>query len=136
MVMLCDRCKGLEAEDRPLTCGVLGSGPCAPCKERAIIRQKIKELEAEIMQLKAKHDFLATTMNAIHDPFIHKLPPEIGSHIFLFSLPTFDISDAFLVPGELMAGPLGLGAVCRKWRQLAWATPNLWGLYALLFYHR
>src|SRR5258708_4803368 len=24
------------------------------------------------------------------------------------------------------AAPLKLGSVCRKWRQLAWATPDLW----------
>ena len=54
----------------------------------ATIRDQIKQLEDEIAKLKAKHETLTTPMNAIHDPFIHKLPPEIGFHIFRLSLPT------------------------------------------------
>jgi len=68
-------------------------------------------------------------MNAIHDPFIHKLPPEIGSHIFRFSLPTLD--DQAPEPWDewkQVTEVLRLGAVCQKWHQLAWATLNLWEL--------
>ena len=67
-------------------------------------------------------------MNEIHDPFIHKLPPEIGSHIFSLCLPSLDcqLSDSWSVQEAEWNVPLRLGAVCRKWRQVAWATPNLW----------
>ncbi|KIM34923.1 hypothetical protein M413DRAFT_449996 [Hebeloma cylindrosporum] len=103
-------------------------GPCAPCRENAAIYHRIEELETEIAELKAKRRALATTINANHDPFIHKLPSEIGSHIFCHCMPSFGspIYDLWMnQSGEWMT-PLTLGAVCRKWRQLAWATPNLW----------
>jgi hypothetical protein len=66
-------------------------------------------------------------MNTIHDPFIHKLPPEIGSHIFRLCLPTLDFEDFHLWnEAAAFTRVLRLGAVCQKWRQLAWATPDLW----------
>ena len=34
-------------------------------------------------------------MNTIHDPFIHKFPPEIGSHIFRLCLPTLHFEGVF-----------------------------------------
>jgi hypothetical protein len=119
-------CSGVEAEDQP-TCVVLEGGPCSPCKERAAIRHQFK-------QLKAKYDTVGAETNAIHDPFIHKLPPEIASHILRLSLPVLNnekddpkaIHGRWSVIRKEWAAPLKLGSVCRKWRQLAWATPNLW----------
>jgi hypothetical protein len=121
---LCSRCKGV---DLPVACTVLKRGPCSACKERSDIRNQIKRLEEEIIKLKEKHQALGTTMNAIHDPFIHKLPPEIGSHIFYLCIPTSHI--AVIKSNynkEALPQALRLRAVCRKWRELAWATPNLW----------
>ena len=123
MAVLCNPCRGVEAED---ACVVLEGGPCLPCKERAAISDQIK-------QLKAKYDTIGTARNAIHDPFIHKFPPEIASHIFRLSLPTLKNGedDPKGVHGQWSirkewAVPLKLGSVCRKWRELAWATPDLW----------
>ena len=131
MSILCSRCRRFEADDQPITCVVLEGGPCSACRERTMIRQKIKQLEEELAKLKAKHDAVTSTMNAIHDPFIHKLPPEIGSHIFRLSLPTLSNGEHLeailnLYENRSSAEILNLGAVCRKWRQLAWATPDLW----------
>jgi len=121
-------CSGVEAiaEDQ-LTCVALDGGPCLPCEERAGILDQIK-------QLKMKYDAIGTARNAIHDPFVHKLPPEIASHILCLSLPTLnnatedlgDIHEQWSIIRKAWAAPLKLGSVCRKWRQLAWATPNLW----------
>jgi len=133
MTVLCSRCRGAdtEAEDQPITCVVSKGGPCSPCKENAAIEHQIKQLEEEIAKLKAKQKPLGTAMNAIHDPFIHKFPPEIGSRILHLSLPSLDNGEhqpkAIHRPGSAVwAAPLKLGSVCRKWRQLAWATPDLW----------
>jgi hypothetical protein len=121
------RRKGGIAEDQPVACTRLEGGPCSVCKEREAIREQIKQLEKEITKLKAKHDALGSRMNAIHDPFIDKLPPEIGSHIFRLCLPTLDFEDNHIWPKATMfLKVLRLGAVCRRWRQLAWATPDLW----------
>ena len=121
-------CSGVEAiiEDQP-TCVALNGEPCLPCKERAAIFHQIK-------QLKAKYNTIGTARNAIHDPFIHKLPPEIASHILCLSLPTLNngedgpntIHGQWSIFRKEWAAPLKLGSVCRKWRQLAWSTPNLW----------
>ena len=124
---LCSRCKGANAEDQPVACTMLEGGPCSACKEREAIREQIKQLEEEITNLKAKHHALESRMNAIHDPFIHKLPPEIGSHIFYLCFPTLDFEDIQLWrEAATFTRVLKLGAVCRKWRQLGWATPLLW----------
>ena len=128
----CNRCKGVDAEDLPVACALLEGGPCSACKEWADIQGQIKRLEEEIIKLKEKHHALRTTMNSIHDPFIHKLPPEIASHIFCLCLPTLDFGELYPWPKRReVTGILRLGGVCRKWRQLAWATPNLWEMLYL-----
>jgi hypothetical protein len=129
--VFCSRCGGSGVEEDQPTCVVLEGGPCSPCKERAAIQQQIQQLEDEIAKLKAKQKSLGTAMNAVHDPFIHKLPVEIGSHILRLSLPTLTIGehDPMTIHGPdsvVWAAPLKLGSVCHKWRQLAWATPDLW----------
>jgi hypothetical protein len=125
---LCSRCKEVDVEDRPVFCTVSEGGPCSACEEREAIRDQIEQMEEEIAKLKAKHHALGGRMNAIHDPFIHKLPPEIGSHIFHLCLPTLDFEDIeiWTEAATLSTRVLKLGAVCRKWRQLAWTTPDLW----------
>ncbi|KIM37629.1 hypothetical protein M413DRAFT_30816 [Hebeloma cylindrosporum] len=62
-------------------------------------------------------------MNENHDHLIHRFPPEIASQIFIqYSRYTafFDKSR------DTRSCPLYLGGVCQRWRQLAWATPELW----------
>jgi hypothetical protein len=131
MPVLCSRCRGAdtEAEDQPITCVVLEGGPCSPCKERAATRLRIKQLEEEITKLKAEQQILGTAMNAIHDPFIHKFLPEIGSRILHLSLPSLNNgvhqTKAVHMPGSAVwAAPLKLGSVCRKWRQLELGMGN------------
>jgi hypothetical protein len=137
MVQLCDYCGGGGTGDPPVTCTMVEGDPCAACSESRAIYLQIRQLEEDIATLKAKRRVLATTINANHDPFIHRLPPEIGSHIFRLCTPSLNspIWDPCMPRIEtwnfrsLIKGwnmPLKLGAVCRKWRQLAWATPNLW----------
>jgi len=133
MVPLCSRCGGGGTRDQPRTCTLVEGGPCEACKESAAIYHQIIQLEEEITKLKEKRRVLATTINENHDPFIHKLPSEVGSHIFHLclppiELPSFDPESQIWCPLKKPGWetPLTLGAVCRKWRQLAWATPNLW----------
>lgn len=83
---LCSHCKAVDAQDQPVTCTVLEGGPCSICKEREAIWDQIKQLEEEIIKLNAKYHSLGSRMNAIHDPFIQKLPPEIGSYVYILPL--------------------------------------------------
>jgi len=113
-------------EDQP-TCVTLNGEPCSPYEEKAAVFHQIE-------QPKAKYDTIGTAWNAIHDPFINKLPPEIASHILCLSLTTLNNGDddpnamygQWSIIRKDWAAPLKLGSVCCKWRQLAWSTPNLW----------
>ena len=129
---LCSRCKGVNAEDRQVACTMLNGGPCSACEEREVIREKIEQLEEEIVKLKVKHHALGNRMNAIHNPFIHKLPPEIGSYIYRLCFPTLHFEDIRLwTEAMTYTKALRVGAVCRMWRQLAWITPDLWDTLCL-----
>jgi hypothetical protein len=111
---------------RPEQCVVDGKF-CAACtedieaeKELNELEEEMKELESRIEKIHIRRRALRTAMNENHDPLIHKFPPEIASHIFIQYSPPSASSDKF------DRSPLYLGAVCQKWRQLAWATPELW----------
>ena len=119
MAALCNRCSTKVL--RPEKCVVLDGKPCAACTEDMELEKEIKELEIIIEKMYIRRRVLRTTMNENHDPFIHKFPPEIASHIFMQCSPpsvSFDKYDG--------TNPLYFGAVCQKWRQLAWGTPELW----------
>jgi len=65
-------------------------------------------------------------MKEIQDPFNHKFPLEIVSHIFTLCLPRVPpLLRHRQIQGE-WAVPLFLGAICSKWRHIAWSTPRLW----------
>ncbi|KIK33520.1 hypothetical protein CY34DRAFT_38321, partial [Suillus luteus UH-Slu-Lm8-n1] len=55
-------------------------------------------------------------------PAISRLPAELLSEIFTHTLPPFD---GFLPPSKLRP-PILLTRVCRRWREVAVGTPNLW----------
>jgi len=65
-------------------------------------------------------------MNQIQDPLNHKFPPEIVSHIFTLCLPKVPPLHHHGEIQEEWAVPLFLGAICRKWRHIAWSSPRLW----------
>ena len=98
-------------------CHILGGGPCLACKEDLELEQKNQEIQE-------RRRTVRTQMNANHDPFVLKLPPEVSSHIFLLSMGARDtyVSQR----GAGLPTPFLLGAVCRGWRQLARSTPRLW----------
>ena len=103
---------------RPERCVVLDGGPCAACTEDVKLEQE--ELEQMIEELQNRRRALRTVMNENHDHFIQKFPPEIISHIFIQYAPPSASRD------KKDRSALRLGSVCRKWRQLAWAMPQLW----------
>jgi len=102
---------------RPERCAVLDGEPCTACTEDIELEKEIKELEDQIEKIHAKRRALRTVMNENHDQLIARFPPEIASQIFIHYAP----------PDESQTStPLYLGAVCQKWRQLAWGTHQLW----------
>jgi len=106
---------------RPERCVVFDNQPCAACTEDIELEKELRELERLIEKLQSRRRALRTVMNENHDHLIHKFPPEIASRIFIQYAPR-----SMSRYKEDRSTPLRLGAVCRKWRQLAWATPQLW----------
>ena len=104
-------------------CNILDGGGCLACKEDMQLQQKIQKLQERRRKLRTK-------MNANHDPFILKLPPEVASHIFLLSMGERDTVEVSCGGG--LPTPFLLGAVCRGWRQLARSTPHLWSRLAFV----
>jgi len=112
---------------RPERCVVWGGTPCAACTEDIELEKEMNELEIKIEKVHIRRRALRTAMNENHDPLIHKFPPEIASHIFTqYSPPSASIDKYHMV------SLLYLGAVCQKWRRLAWATPELWTSLCLI----
>jgi len=76
-------------------------------------------------------------INERHDPFIHHLPIELVSQIFISCLPDQALDqDACRI--SLLWDPLDcrciqpfnivLGAISQAWRRIAWSTPGLWSV--------
>jgi len=58
--------------------------------------------------------------------FVNSPPPEIMSRVFTFGLPTTDLHE------QLLEAALSLGAICRKWRCIAWTPPHLWRTISII----
>lgn len=69
------------------------------------------------------------TSRSVNDPTVG-LPPEILASIFQFSIHFCgDRLGYYFEPDAqslAISMPLKLGAICRRWRQVAWSTPFLW----------
>ena len=87
-------------------------------------QKQMNELELRIQKLLTKCRALRTVMNDNHD---HLIP-----RTFSFSIPR----PAHCLTKTLGPPHLDLGAVCQKWRQSAWATPQVWSLLLLGFCYR
>ncbi|PPQ93435.1 hypothetical protein CVT25_004509 [Psilocybe cyanescens] len=67
-------------------------------------------------------------INAYHDPFTHKFPPEISSMIFKHTMPDLwetQQRDQWVSSSQRSA-PLTLSAVSQRWRTISQGTPKLW----------
>ena len=121
MTVLCMRCTRDTKILRPQRCVALDGKPCSACTEDVELEKAIKELENQIENMHTKRRALRTIMNENHDQLIANFPPEISSQIFIHYAPPVEVSDK-----NDRDSPLYLGAVCQKWRQVAWRTPHLW----------
>ena len=118
VTVLCIRCHMSESETTMWPCVLRDGEPCLVCKEGIELERKIQELQGMRRRLR-------TRMNASHDPFTFKFPPEIASLIFSLSM---EENDDTPLRGTLRKLPMSflLGSVSRRWRQLARSMPQLW----------
>ncbi|KAJ6507833.1 hypothetical protein C8R47DRAFT_942892, partial [Mycena vitilis] len=82
---------------------------------------RLAEIDREIALLQAERDAL---VNSLKFPII-SLPVEITSQIFLHCIPGDPLSPGSFYPAVV------LGHVCRQWREIALAVPDLWSSWSL-----
>jgi len=99
-------------------------GKCAPCDGVTTLEQDIQQRIEELRLLLDRHRALRTEWNSTHD-IISGLPAEIVSEIFQYCKGRQYADSLFTVFAENKE-PMKLGAVCQRWRQIAWSTPQLW----------
>ena len=119
---------------KPAPCKLANGRPCGPCHE---LESFDKEAQAILERLTEKRRSILENINERHDPFIHHLPIELISQIFISCLPERALDqDACRI--SLLWDPLDcryiqpfnivLGAISRAWRRIAWSTPGLWSI--------
>ncbi|KAF7334451.1 F-box domain-containing protein [Mycena venus] len=105
------------------------SGSAMSSSARAADRIRIAEIEAEtqklesaIHALRSERDVLQTRLNSYKYPVSTSLPNEIISEIFVHFLPVYPLCP----PSSGILSPTVLTHICRKWREIALASPLLW----------
>ncbi|KAF5312118.1 hypothetical protein D9619_002439 [Psilocybe cf. subviscida] len=91
---------------------------CLACKALAEVDKGVLEARRALIKAKERRRVVAETLNQKHDRFIQGMPPEIATMVFAFDLEQNLANDP--------SRPLKLSAVCKRWRQLAFSTQQLW----------
>ena len=106
---------------RPDRCIMLDGNSCSACTQDIALEQEREKIEKLREKIYIKRRALRTAMNQNHDRLIHRFPPEIASRVFSHCSLTNLRFNTYENTNTLF-----LGAVCQRWRRLAWATPELW----------
>jgi hypothetical protein len=125
----CDKCGVLSAlKSKPdvleltKSCSLEdGHSRCNPCSKFATLQAQVQEVEKTLLDLRAAQQSLISDINFHHSHFIRDIPNEIVGLIFSFCQ-----DPAPRRSKESQSRRFLLGAVCKKWREIAWATPELW----------
>ena len=99
-----------------------------PCGELEQLEGQIRDFLHSALK---KRQELRLRVNHFHNQNFHQTPPEVVSYIFLFYVSSVQLEQPVGPPRwcrptkHRLSGPLVLGAVCRKWREIAWSTLTL-----------
>ncbi|KAF5309545.1 hypothetical protein D9619_012324 [Psilocybe cf. subviscida] len=104
---------------------------CNSCEKKRDLEAQLVDARKLVLSLENERIALRSSIAEKNDPITTNFPPEITSHIFYIYVYLHAKNRDYLnmLHGfqEISAGAsLGLGAVCRKWRTIAWLTPQLW----------
>jgi len=100
-----------------------------PCGELEQLDGQIRNFLHSALK---KRQELRLRVNHFHNQKFRQTPPEVISNIFFFYVSSVQLEQPVGPPRwcpaskHKLSGPLILGAVCRKWREIAWSTPRLW----------
>ena len=107
---------------------------CSPCDALSQVEMRLAEAKALVERLTVETYLLKSAVNTVHDSLTHRLPRELVSRIFTFSVPPF----AQLVPSPywdpMYSSPGTLTLVCNAWKNIALSTPQLWNSFAIRLY--
>ncbi|KAJ7166562.1 hypothetical protein C8R43DRAFT_918000 [Mycena crocata] len=92
----------------------------------AALAAQIQDLQRSIRPLKNEQDLAQKRLDSYAYPVL-TLPTEIVSEIFLHSIPAYPLAS----PLSGLLSPTVLTQICRRWREIAHATPALWRAIAL-----
>ncbi|KAF9005018.1 hypothetical protein BDQ17DRAFT_371811 [Cyathus striatus] len=87
------------------------------------VKNEITRVEQLAGQLHQEASRLKAHINEISSSVSH-LPVEILSEIFTYAAP-YDARPEIDTKPQLLS-PFFLGAVCKRWREIAWTTPTIW----------
>ncbi|KAF9525276.1 hypothetical protein CPB83DRAFT_557032 [Crepidotus variabilis] len=102
---------------------------CFACQMLIDVDHKIEVARRALESLLDEREELTAILNEHHDPFVHRLPVEIASRVFLHCRPIVPAgytSGACHDEAELIKGVFLPGRICRSWRHIAQGTPQLW----------
>ncbi|KAF9533854.1 hypothetical protein CPB83DRAFT_844633 [Crepidotus variabilis] len=110
------------------------TGGCFACQKLTDIERKIADARCALQSLLDAREELASTLNAYHDPFVHRLPLEITSSIFVHCRPVEPLVYTSALRHDekkLTRAVLSLGRVCQSWRKISRSTPELWTIFCV-----
>jgi len=85
---------------------------CNVCGRLKDVDDQLRTAQALVANLLRTRQLVATQINSTHNQdLFRRMPSEVLGHIFEDCGPSY---------------ALRVGAVCRKWRRIAWSTPQLW----------
>ncbi|KAF5362509.1 hypothetical protein D9756_002675 [Leucocoprinus leucothites] len=111
--------------------------------DSSFLQAEAQRIDALIRELQSRRAAVRRKINR-QSAATRSLPQELLSDIFTYAYPTPSFSPRInlqslegdepvesavaepLTRDEILPKPLGLGAVCTYWRQVAWDTPGLW----------
>jgi len=113
-----------------LHCSVSDDGEhCSACLELLEVQSKIRECKELLDKLYIQEAHAKSSVNAVHDPIIRRLPLELVSDIFTLSNPSpVEHGPSLLgdTPVAIQRCQFSLGTVCAAWRNIVRSTPQLW----------
>ncbi|PPQ73782.1 hypothetical protein CVT26_011518 [Gymnopilus dilepis] len=100
---------------------------CNTCHRLLFLEEEMIKTKARYDSLVREYQELKQTVNEVHKSSIDQLPVEVIAIIFEHYVQKSSIEN------ELRCPELALGAICQKWRRIAWSTQSLWTSLSFTF---
>ncbi|KAF8868546.1 hypothetical protein CPB84DRAFT_1807269 [Gymnopilus junonius] len=94
---------------------------CNVCTRLDHLDEEIARAQAIVQDLLRQRDGFRSQLNQVHPSIVHRFPVEVASTIF----------EVYASNADGKESPFTLGAVCQRWRDIAWSTPKIWATLTL-----